>query len=128
MEVAIDLLVDGRDHRGRPVAEVLAGDPAGEVEILAAVDVPHARAFGAGDDEGRRGDPAGDIAFARGEDPFGGAGAFFHGHLRRDYRCAMRLVQAAVASQCEARGAASCAIPRIQSQTLSNVPKRSSLS
>ena len=51
VEVAVDLLVD-RGHNGRrAVAEVLAGDAAGEIEELAAVDVPDAGAFGAGDDE-----------------------------------------------------------------------------
>jgi hypothetical protein len=47
VEIAVDLLVDGGDDGGRSVAEVLAGDPAREVEKLPAVDVPDARALGA---------------------------------------------------------------------------------
>ena len=74
----VDLLVDRRDDGRRSVAEVLAGDPAGEVEELAAVDVPDARALGAGDDERGRRDAAGDVALARCEDLVGGAGSFFH--------------------------------------------------
>jgi hypothetical protein len=45
VEVAVDLLVDRSDDRGRAVPEVLAGDAAGEVEELSAVDVPDARPF-----------------------------------------------------------------------------------
>ena len=104
VEVAVDLFVDRRDHGRWAVAEVLAGDSAGEVEELAAVDVPDARALGAGDDERGRRDAAGDVALARCEDPVGGAGSFFHGHRRLDYLRAMRCVQAAAASQCEAIG------------------------
>jgi hypothetical protein len=82
VEIAVDLLVDGRHHRRRAVPEVLAGDPAGEVEELAAVDVPDARPFGPFDDEGRRRDAARDIPLACGEQAFGGAGSFFDGHRR----------------------------------------------
>ena len=49
MEVAVDLLVDRR--RREAVAGVLAPEPAGEVDVLAAVDVPDACAFRAVDDE-----------------------------------------------------------------------------
>jgi hypothetical protein len=68
MQVAVDLLVDGR--RREPVARVLAPEPSGEVDVLPAVDVPEASAFGALDDQGRRGDPARDPALARRADPF----------------------------------------------------------
>ena len=51
VEVAVDLLVD-RCHDGRrSMAEVLAGDPAGEVEELATLDVPDPGSLGTGDDE-----------------------------------------------------------------------------
>ena len=39
VQVAVDLLVDGRDDGAEAVARVLAADPAGEVEVAAAVDV-----------------------------------------------------------------------------------------
>src|SRR5207253_7342687 len=64
VQVAVDLLVD-RAHDGRvAVTEVLAGDPAGEVDVLAPVGVPDARAPGPGDDELGGGDAAGDEALA----------------------------------------------------------------
>jgi hypothetical protein len=57
VEVAVDLLVD-RPHDARvAVAEILAGDPSGEVDVLAALGVPDAGAPGAADDEVARGDP-----------------------------------------------------------------------
>jgi hypothetical protein len=82
VEVAVDLLVDRGHDRGRTVTEVLAGDASGEVEELAAVDVPHSRSFGPVDDEGGRGDAAGDVPLAVGAEPFGGAGALLDGHGR----------------------------------------------
>jgi hypothetical protein len=60
------------------VAEVLAGDPAGEVEELAPVDVPDARPLGPVDDQSGSRDSAGDVALARCEDPIGGAGVLLH--------------------------------------------------
>ena len=47
------------------MAEVLAAEPAGEVDVLAAVDVPDPRALGPRDDERRRRDAARDVALAR---------------------------------------------------------------
>jgi hypothetical protein len=46
VEVAVDLVVDRRDDARRAVAEVLAGDAAGEVEELSASQTraPSARA------------------------------------------------------------------------------------
>src|SRR5581483_1781187 len=61
VQVPVDLLVDGADDRRRAVAEVLAGDAAGEVEVLAAVGVPDARAPRARDDEVARRDPPWDV-------------------------------------------------------------------
>ena len=58
VEETVDLLVDGPDDRLGVVPEVLACDPAGEVEELAAVGVPERGALGAGDDEVGRRDPA----------------------------------------------------------------------
>ena len=51
VQVAVDLLVDRGDGRREPVAGVLAAEPAGEVDVLAAVDVPDACAFRPVDDE-----------------------------------------------------------------------------
>ena len=45
MQVTVDLLVNRR--RREAVAGVLAAEPAGEVDVLAAVDVPDACALGA---------------------------------------------------------------------------------
>ena len=72
VQVAVDLLVDRRDDGRVAVAEVLAGDAAGEVEVLAALGVPDPRAPGARDDERRRRDAARDVALAR----VGDAGGF----------------------------------------------------
>src|SRR5438105_12789572 len=58
VEVSVDLLVDGADDPGRAVPEVLAGDAAGEVQVLAAVGVPDAGAPRPGDDEVGGGYPA----------------------------------------------------------------------
>jgi hypothetical protein len=51
------------------VAGVLTPEPAGEVDVFAAVDVPDARAFGPGDDERGRRDPAGHVSLAILQDP-----------------------------------------------------------
>ena len=71
VEVAVDLLVDGRDRRRWPVAGVLAAEAAGEVDVRAAVDVLDARALGPGDDEGRSGHAGGDVALAGRDDGVG---------------------------------------------------------
>ena len=57
--------------------------PAGEVDVLAAVDVPDARALGAGDDERGRRDAAGDVPLAGLLDALGRA-AFLQRHGRSD--------------------------------------------
>ena len=51
VEEAVDLLVDRPDDGRVAVAEVLAGDAAGEVDVLAALGVPDPGAPGARDDE-----------------------------------------------------------------------------
>jgi hypothetical protein len=63
--------VDRLDHGGRPVAEVLAAQPTGEVDVLATVDVPDARAFGPVDDQRSGGDAARDELLAGGDDRLG---------------------------------------------------------
>ena len=65
VQVVIDLLVHRADDGLRVVPEVLARDPAGEVEQLVAVGVPERRALGAGDDEIGGRDPARHEALAR---------------------------------------------------------------
>ena len=67
VQVRVDLLVDR--CRGKAVTGVLATEPAGEVDVLAAVDVPEARALGPRDDERRRRDAASDVPLALGDDP-----------------------------------------------------------
>src|SRR5215475_12256028 len=55
VQVAVGLVVDRLDDRLRAVAEVLAGDPSGEVEVFPAVGVPDRRALGPSDHHiGRR--------------------------------------------------------------------------
>ena len=73
VQVAVDLLVDRRDHRLEAVARVLARDAAREVEEGAAVGVGDARALRARDDEPRGCDAASDVPAARLGDPFGRA-------------------------------------------------------
>src|SRR5205823_5691250 len=68
VQISVDLLVDGRGRES--VTRVLTAEPAGEVDVLAAVDVPHARALGTGDDERRRRDPARDVTLTLGDDAF----------------------------------------------------------
>jgi len=62
VHVAVDLLVHGVDDRRKVVAEVRAAEPAGEVDVFAAFDVPDACALGPLDDERGSGDAAGDVA------------------------------------------------------------------
>ena len=79
VEVEVDLLVD-RGDRGRIVVpEVVAADPAGEVDVAAPVDVLDPRAERARDDEPRSRDPAGHVARALREDA-GGRGFLLQGH------------------------------------------------
>ena len=64
VEVAVDLLVNRRGSEA--VAGVLAAEPAGEVDVLAAVDVPDPGALRARDDE-RGGRDAARARSARGQ-------------------------------------------------------------
>ena len=57
MQVAVRLLLDRIDDCRMTVAGVLAADPAGEVDVGAAVDVGDPRALGLCDDEPGRRDP-----------------------------------------------------------------------
>ena len=88
MQITVDLLVD----RGRreAVTGVLAAEAAGEVDVLAAVDVPDARALGTCDYERGGGDAPRDVTLAPGGDAFG-FGALGNGHQGRrissDTRC-----------------------------------------
>ena len=52
VQVAVDLLVDRGDRGRKTVAEVLAGEPAGEVDVLAPVHVHDPRALCARDESG----------------------------------------------------------------------------
>jgi hypothetical protein len=54
VQIAVGLLVDRVDDRPEPVAGVLAGDPAREVDERPAVDGGHARALCSADDQPRR--------------------------------------------------------------------------
>src|SRR5439155_12194518 len=83
VQVPVDLRVDGVDDGGERVAEVGAAEPAGEVDVFAALDVPDAGAFGALDDERRRRDPARDVALAGFLDALGRS-ALLDGHRTRD--------------------------------------------
>jgi hypothetical protein len=58
VQVAVDLFVHRPDDGLRVVAEVLARDPAREVEYLVSVRIPERGALGARDDEVRGRDPA----------------------------------------------------------------------
>ena len=62
VEVAVDLLVHGREGRRETVAGVLAADSAREVDVLLAVDVLDPDAFGPCDHDRRGRDAAGDVA------------------------------------------------------------------
>jgi bacterial/archaeal transporter family-2 protein len=79
VEVAVDLVVDGGNGSGMPVARVLAAEAAGEVDVGAAVDVFDPGAFSPGDDERWRGDSGGDVALAGLLDGSSGA-ALLQGH------------------------------------------------
>ena len=72
VQVAVDLLVDRGDRRGEPVARVLAAEPAGEIDVLAAVDVPDPCAFRPIDDERRCRHPAGHVTLTRGDHALAG--------------------------------------------------------
>ena len=63
----VDLRVDRLDHRLGVVAEVLAADAAGEVEVADAVGALDVRAVGGDGDDGRRADAARDPALAGGQ-------------------------------------------------------------
>src|SRR5439155_129884 len=76
-QVAVDLLVDRR--RREAVPRVLAAEAAGEIHVLAAVDVPDARALGTRHDQRRRRDSMRDVPLAGGDDTFG-LGALLDGH------------------------------------------------
>ena len=86
VHVAVDLRVHRIDDGGQVVAEVGAAEPAGEVDVLAPLGVPDARALGALDDEGRGRDPARDIALAGFLDALGCA-SFLQRHGNRDCIC-----------------------------------------
>ena len=68
VQEAVDLLVDRGDDRREAVAGVLAGDPAGEVEVDRAVGRLHLRPVCTGDDELRSRDTSRDVAGTRLED------------------------------------------------------------
>ena len=68
VQETVDLLVDRGDDGREPVTRVLAGDPAGEVEVDGAVGGLDLRALGAHDHESRRRDAARDEALPRFED------------------------------------------------------------
>ena len=68
MQETVDLLVDRSDDGREPVARVLAGDPAREIEIDGAVGGLDLRALGAHDHESRRRDAPRYEARARFED------------------------------------------------------------
>ncbi len=107
VQIAVGLLVDGSDDARRSMPEVLAGDAAAEVEVLASVGVPDAGAFGPADDERRRRDATRDVAVPRFEHPLPG-GAFLHGHGRPDYRLRDAGFQTAPPADCEALAAGEC--------------------
>ena len=64
VQVAVDLFVHRVDDGRQRVPEIGAPDPAGEVDVLAAVDVPDPRSLGAVDDDRRGRDPPRDVALA----------------------------------------------------------------
>ncbi len=79
VEVRVDLLVHGRDRSGQAVARVLAAEPAGKIDVRLAVDVLDAGAFGPGDDDRRRRDPARHVLLAGGQDALA-LGPLLHRH------------------------------------------------
>ena len=70
MQVAVGLVVDRLDDRLGAVAQVLARDPSGEVEVLPAVGVPDRRAVGPLDHYIRRRDAARDVPLPARPDGF----------------------------------------------------------
>jgi hypothetical protein len=101
IQVAVDLLVDRGDDGRLAVPEVHAADPAREVEVLLAPDVPDASAGGAVDDELRRRDSARDVAGPVGENALGGA-ALLQRH-RRDSTAAQRVPYRKPENRCALR-------------------------
>ena len=83
VQVAVDLLVHRLHDGGQRVADVRAADPAGEVDVLAAVDVPDPGALGALDEDRRGREPARDVALPGRLDALAG-GALLQGHGRSD--------------------------------------------
>jgi bacterial/archaeal transporter family-2 protein len=79
VQVAVHLLVDGRDGGRQPVAGVLAAEPSREVDVRAALDVLDPRALGPSHDEGRGRHSGRDVAFA-GLDDGVGRGSLPQGH------------------------------------------------
>ena len=65
VEVAVDLLVDRLEDLRVAVAEVLAADAAGEVEVLASLGVPDQRTPCTRHDERRGRHAAGDVLLSR---------------------------------------------------------------
>src|SRR5207248_3973796 len=70
VQIAVCLVVDRLDDRLGAVAEVLAGDPSGKVEVLPALGVPDRRALGPLDHYVRRRDAARDVLPATPPDGF----------------------------------------------------------
>src|SRR5436190_16932550 len=70
VQIAVCLVVDRLDDRLGAVAQVLARDPSGEVEVLPAVGVPDRRALGPLDHYIRRRDAAGDVPLPARPDGF----------------------------------------------------------
>src|SRR5262249_13949495 len=62
VEVAVDLLVHRLHDCRKRVPDVRTADPAGEVDVLAPVDVPDPGALGAFDEDRRRRQAADDVA------------------------------------------------------------------
>ena len=93
VQVAVDLLVDRSDRGREVVAGVLAADPAGEVDVAAAVDVPDPGALGPVDDDGGDGDAPRDVPGPRLEDALA-LGAVPDRHRpRRDYSAGRKKVR-----------------------------------
>src|SRR5204862_4536428 len=70
VQVSIGLAMDRLDDRLGAVAQVLAGDPSGEVEVLPAVGVPDRRALRPCDYYVCRRDAARDVSLPAGPDSF----------------------------------------------------------
>ena len=103
VEVAVGLLVDRADDARRAVAEVLAGDAAAEVEVLAPVGVPDLRAPRLGHDELGRGDAARHVPLACLDHPLRG-GVFVDRHpVGGLFLAALHVFNSVSLSHCEAR-------------------------